>query len=81
MKFLLLAVLLLVVVAVVVLRSRRGTDVVHEVDQFSRARQMTTSWSQGGWSGPPRSPAEADLGEPRRTEEPPAAGPGERRPG
>ena len=55
------ALVLLAVVAVVsvALLVRRGPDVVSEVDRFTRAREMTTGWSRGGWTGPPRSPHEA----------------------
>ena len=55
-----LALLAVVAVAVgVVLLGRRRPDVVSEVDRFNRAREMTTGWSRGGWTGPPRSPDEA----------------------
>ena len=60
----------------VALLSRRRSDVVSEIDRFSRARDMTTAWSREGWTGPPRSPDEADDaagGSPQRPEPEPGA--------
>ena len=71
MLYLLLALVALLVALGAVLVLRRGPDVVARGRPVHPGPRDDDPWSQGGWSGPPRSPGEAGLGEPRRTEEPP----------
>lgn len=56
MLYLLLALVALLVALGAVLVLRRSPDAVDEVERFTRAREMTTRWSNQGWDGPPPQP-------------------------